>query len=169
MLRQDDPRVRSVDFHAMQPEQFNHHWRMLNPRIQAERQAIVNTLSAARSASLRTTSMHPNVGSQPTLTTSGGKLLICLASDKGVDDGVSAEESKGFFDDQDLPPWDTWIWYVNKHEQETEEDSYLVSWVPSSFIPLVERGIHVNPVNCLEWATEYRSSFTGQLRERGLL
>lgn len=144
---------------------------LLDPQIQAEREGIVEALSEARARLLYAAHKQPTVGSREVSALSHGRLLVCTAPDEGVDDWASHGESQGFFDVSDLPPWDTWVWYVNKHKRKHagERVSFLLSWVPALFLPLVERGIRVNPVDCLEWATTYDSPFVRQLQERGLL
>ncbi|MBK6696363.1 MAG: hypothetical protein IPG50_29855 [Myxococcales bacterium] len=49
-------------------------------------------------------------------------------------DRAAFNETVGFFDAEDLPPWDTWIAY------EVATDS-LVSWVPESLRALVQKGV----------------------------
>ncbi len=52
--------------------------------------------------------------------------------------------TKGFFDVNNVPPWDTWVCYL---------DRYLVSWVPPVLEELASAGIRVNPEECIQWAT----------------
>ena len=85
---------------------------------------------------------------------------------------TSGEMSQGFFDVHDLPPWDTWIEYVIEHERAEHErwrhfDSYLVSWVPTAFVPLADKGISVNGSDCICWAADMESEFTSRLLYRG--
>jgi hypothetical protein len=73
-----------------------------------------------------------------------GRILICVP-EENVADGASQAGSSGFFDPNDVPPWDTWFHY---------SDSALFCWVPSVLVSLVENGIHANPVDCIHWADE---------------
>ena len=70
-----------------------------------------------------------------------GRLLV-YEPDNNVKDGASQYQSKGYFDEQDAPPWDTWLCYF---------DCHLISWVPPSLLGLVQGGIAVNPVDCVRW------------------
>lgn len=72
----------------------------------------------------------------------GGRLLI-TAPAENVADGASQVGSLGFFDENDIPPWDTWVAFV---------DGDLLSWVPESLIGLAQDGIDANPVQCIWWA-----------------
>ena len=91
---------------------------------------------------------------------------------------LSEPESDGFIDSSDMPPWDTWICYLHEKNEPRLEDiqreeayrsygktypislnetyGYLLCWIPDTFIPHVQRGIQVNPVECFWWASEYR-------------
>jgi hypothetical protein len=71
-----------------------------------------------------------------------GRLLLCEVRES-VADGASDYATQGFFDLYDIPPWDTWILYI---------DHVLISWVPLHFVTRVQRGIDVNIVQCLRWA-----------------
>ena len=71
----------------------------------------------------------------------GGRLLSYVPSEN-VADGTSRYASKGFFDPDDAPPWDTWLHY---------SDGTLVSWVPDVLLPLAQAGIDANCVACIGW------------------
>jgi hypothetical protein len=84
-----------------------------------------------------------------------GRLLLCeyfmsLAS------GESESETNGFFDVMDRPPWDSWLglFQIPNVYHPSEPTAVLVSWVPSSFIPMVDRAIVVNPYECIYWADQ---------------
>ena len=74
---------------------------------------------------------------------SPGRLLI-YAPCENVSDGASKYASKGFCDEYDAPPWDSWLHYA---------DCELISWVPAVLIPLAQDAIDANPVACIRWAT----------------
>jgi hypothetical protein len=71
----------------------------------------------------------------------GGRLLV-YEPDFNVEDGASEYMSKGYFDERDAPPWDTWVCYF---------DCQLISWVPPCLLDLVQAGIAANPVDCIRW------------------
>lgn len=74
-----------------------------------------------------------------------GKVLIFEPHETLVD-GAACVTSRGFFDDWNIPPWDTWLWF--------ESGRFLYSWVPEAFVALAEAGISVNPEKCIYWANE---------------
>jgi hypothetical protein len=77
----------------------------------------------------------------------GGRLLIYFP-DLDLCCGAAEAESQGFFDVWNCPPRDTWVACI----QETSgPDPYLLAWVPPALIPLADRGIQVNPEQCILW------------------
>jgi hypothetical protein len=72
---------------------------------------------------------------------SKGKLLLYEPLET-VSDGAAEAASRGFFDVEDAPPWDTWFLYSN---------GAIYSWVPNSMIPFAQAGIDANPVDCIHW------------------
>lgn len=61
-------------------------------------------------------------------------LLVFCCSQQTEHDGGAELYSQGFFDMDDLPPWDTWVAVGD------ERLFLLVSWVPNDLIPLVYSG-----------------------------
>jgi hypothetical protein len=94
----------------------------------------------------------------------GGRLLICYP-EESVWDGASETASQGFFDDSDIPAWDTWCAYGI--EERPEPAFFIVSWVPPAFIKLAQGGIEVNPVECIQWASKPDNMFTRLLKTEG--
>jgi hypothetical protein len=72
---------------------------------------------------------------------SRGRLLLYEPLET-VTDGASASSSRGFFDIEDAPPWDTWFLYL---------EGSVVSWVPESLVQNAQAGIDANPVDCIHW------------------
>ena len=127
-----------------------------------------------RRASFRTAALDPLIGDWPTLAEfkvglehlrlrrrallgsiefmarPQGRLLVCQVHES-ISSGESEAETSGFFDVNDRPPWDTWIWQVRGFE---EGAVTLVSWVPKDLEGIVARGIAVNPYDCLSWLTD---------------
>ncbi len=135
---------------ALQPPAFGDYRQPLEAR-----QAIVDAVVEKRATLLRREGRYSE---HPAEDLAGGRLLIC-APDESVWDAVSQSESQGFFDDLDIPAWDTWLCFPRE----------LISWVPPPLVPLAEAGIHVNPVECIRWAVDEDTAFTRQLRAAGLL
>jgi hypothetical protein len=74
----------------------------------------------------------------------GGRLLLYWP-EENLCDGAAEYATRGFFDVDNTPPWDTWISFSN---------GTLLSWVPPPLIELVQGGIDVNPENCIQWMAE---------------
>ena len=47
------------------------------------------------------------------------------APDDNLADGAAALASRGFFDEDNAPPWDTWLWYAFDHQQDEESQARL--------------------------------------------
>jgi len=108
---------------------------------QTDRSEVVEELLEKRAALLRKQNAYPKSLSS---NLAGGKLLA-YEPDDNVADGASQYQSKGYFDEDDAPPWDTWVCYFDRH---------LVSWVPPQLLDLVSKGIAVNVVDCVRWIDE---------------
>lgn len=63
---------------------------------------------------------------------------------------MSEVETKGYFDVNNTPPWDTWVALLHTPNAKLWETS-LIAWVPRVFVPLVEAGINVIPESCVLW------------------
>jgi hypothetical protein len=102
----------------------------------------------------------------------GGRILLFDPS-ATLTDGAAEIASGGFFDVDNIPPWDTWVCFVYEATYRTSQsrgfDGYLVSWVPPYFIECVNAGIEVNPEQCIGWADEMDTEFTRMARSLGLL
>ena len=72
---------------------------------------------------------------------SEGRMLLYKPMET-VADGAAAVSSRGFFDVEDAPPWDTWFWYVG---------GTIFSWVPNELVSVVQEGLDANPVDCIRW------------------
>lgn len=103
----------------------------------------------------------------------GGRLLA-FSPENTLSDGAANFNTDGFFDDDNIPPWDTWIWYVTNDPVNNFEwwrgcDSYLLSWVPDSLVEVIASGIGVNPEQCIQWATDLDTPFLQQLKQAGFI
>jgi hypothetical protein len=88
-------------------------------------------------------------GSVPADSLEGGRLLVYFP-DLDLADGAAEVESGGYFDVNNAPPWDTWIAMV-LDAGDNAKSPYLVSWVPQEFLGAAQRGIDVNPEQCILW------------------
>jgi len=100
----------------------------------------------------------------------GGRLLIYFP-ETDLACGAAEQETKGFFDINNVPPWDTWVTYF--HDQERNPDSYdseyLIAWVPPAFVHLANDGINVNPEQCIQWLSDTSVELATALRGANLL
>jgi hypothetical protein len=84
----------------------------------------------------------------PRGTLAGGRVF---ATDFNSDVcGVAAPRSRGFFDEFDVPGWDTWF----AHEPTRTFGGTVYGWVPGALAALVERGISAIPVGSVWWVEE---------------
>jgi len=96
----------------------------------------------------------------------GGKLLV-YGPDEELSDGAAEEETKGFFDVANCPPWDTWVAFIEElHPAPGGRIAYLISWVPPQFLESVSRGIYVNPEQCIRWLEDCTDPFAQYLAEQ---
>jgi hypothetical protein len=74
----------------------------------------------------------------------------------------------GFFAQDNLPAWDTWVWYAeDRHPNEPYWQScpsYLIVWVPHHLASPADEGVLVNPEECIRWAANEDTVFTRRLR-----
>lgn len=107
----------------------------------ADHDVIVDQTAEARSQALRQSGKGSNSQSRDLCN---GRLLL-FAPEDNLSDGAAEYASMGFFDVENVPPWDTWIVMFGK---------YLVSWVPPQLFRLVQEGLDVNPEQCIVWADD---------------
>lgn len=78
----------------------------------------------------------------------GGRLLLYFP-DAELSDGAAETETGGFFDVENVPPWDTWIALFRDEDADVSFAECLIGWVPQEFVALAGRGIRVNPEECI--------------------
>lgn len=93
-----------------------------------------------------------------------GRLLV-WERDTTIDDGAGEAETAGYLDESDMPPWDTWVAYVDPHPRA----GYLVTWVPALFVERVGRAISVNAYGALYWLRGSKLLLEEVLAEEQLL
>ena len=121
----------------------------LTPRLLHDGQDdAVCDVGSTRHWRVRATTNAPQV-SMPDLE--GGRLLCCFP-DADLCDGAAEQESEGFFDVYNTPPWDTWIGYFcDRTDPNSSYDNYLLAYVPEELVSLADGGIVVNPEECIMW------------------
>jgi hypothetical protein len=127
-----------------------------------ERAGLVDEVCKRRSEALK---LCGGTGSGP-YWSGPGKLLL-YDPDWNLFDGAAEQITGGYFDVNNVPPWDTWIAYVIDRPQNKAYDSYLISWIPPEHIELVGKGLWANPEKCISWAEDVdpRSLFGPLWRE----
>jgi hypothetical protein len=125
------PQLRTQELKSLQP--FG------SPQNESLRIEIVESVCERRADLLCRNNCHPNSGD---INLAGGKIL-CYAFDENDQSDASGYDSKGFFDFEFALPWDTWICWHTK---------YLISFVPRILCDLAQRGMEVDPMECVRWA-----------------
>jgi len=117
----------------------------IRPRVlEASYRGAVRSVVSSRRLQLGRT---PQVASVPR----GGRLLAYFP-DAELACGTSESSSEGFFDVNNAPPWDTWLLFAEQPGQSSKAyETCLVSWVPPTFVDRAQRGIEVNPEECICW------------------
>lgn len=154
---------RWIDF----PRPWTEEMRRVYDQVQAEaprlRQAIVDEVASKRHALLRAPLLNDPEKSS---LLEKGRLLIYLP-EENLFDGAAEAASQGFFDVDNLPPWDLWLLSVVEEQQ--RPNTYLIAWIPPKCVELTTAGIEVNPEECICWAADVDAEFVHRLRSAGLL
>lgn len=100
----------------------------------------------------------------------GGRLLAYFP-DANLCDGVAESVSQGFFDENNIPPRDTWVWMAEEQPNITDDitGSFLIAWVPPAFMELANAGIFVNPEGCMLWLDTLQFPIVASLRRLQLI
>jgi hypothetical protein len=112
-----------------------HHRGRATDAIRAARFRVVQELAAKRRALMPT-----DAGLQTDPDASAGAILTFNLDVRA--------ETDGFFDAQDLPPWDTWIGY---EMTDRAKEPVLLSWVPGHMRSFAERAIQVHMCDAYAW------------------
>lgn|SRR5574341_1551232 len=124
-----------------------------------QRIAVVESLAEKRKTLLH----HENLPVSEPSTVPGGGRLLYYDPDTNLFDSAAEAASSGFFDGDNRPPWDTWLFYINEGRHKTKDGqgkeyvyvcSYLLAWIPHQLGDLADYGIRVNPEECIRWASD---------------
>ncbi len=162
------------------PGYFDYRW-----KTPEENQRVVESVAERRAGLLKRENLQPEAS---VLYPHHGRLLLVFPEESDGCD-LSRAESEGFIDEEDVPPWDTWVYYGEEKNEPAREAierenawrrrhnhpetsfsetaRFLLCWIPSRFISVVTEGAAVNPTECFWWASEYRQRLveTPLLRE----
>jgi hypothetical protein len=92
----------------------------------------------------------------------GGRILV-FAPDEELADGAAEEVTGGYLDVNNCPPWDTWVALTEFSNGNKGRAAHLFAWVPPSFIDSVDRGIGVNPEQCIQWLENWEDVAPNQI------
>ena len=92
----------------------------------------------------------------------GGRLMVYYP-DGDLCDGAAEQETGGFFDAFNVPPWETWIGYFEDFPGRCGSfDSYLLAYVPAALVDLADAGMLVNPEQCILWLSQTSVKIRGR-------
>jgi hypothetical protein len=138
--------------------------------LDSQESQVLN-VSLKRSDRLRTIEQ----GDPPRASGLGGGRLLAYFPDENLRHGLAEWETNGFLDGDDIPPFDTWVWFERATDADTFEGgearatSFLVAWVPSELINSVDRAIEMDPAPCLAWLDSLDTPLVTSLKRLGLL
>jgi hypothetical protein len=78
-----------------------------------------------------------------------GRLLV-YCPDMSLNCGTAESLSGGFFDVDNTPAWDTWVALVHRRDSYGYHQ-WLIAWIPSVLLPLVQAGMDAIPEECIFW------------------
>jgi hypothetical protein len=135
--------------------------------LESDRESAVRRVLESRASAV-----YPHVCAAAPVRTRNdlehGRLLLYVP-DENLTDGAAELETEGFFDIDNAPPWDTWVGLFRDGSADRFLAEYLVCWVPAGLVALVQRGIDVNPEECIVWLADARVPLADALRSRDLL
>ncbi len=109
---------------------------------------VVHDLLSLRAIELRRRGLAIAPGSPLRVA---GRFMVYFP-DENLCDGYARLVSHGFFDDDNVPPWDTWVsFHVEDDASLRHPRRYLLCYVPASMVDLADEGIEGNPEQCIEW------------------
>jgi hypothetical protein len=80
-----------------------------------------------------------------------GRFLVYFP-DENLCDGYAESVSKGFFDVDNLPAYDTWVsFFDDESSSQRSSRCYLLCYVPVAAIDPANAGIEGNPEECIMW------------------
>jgi hypothetical protein len=98
------------------------------------------------------------LGSELDIDLAGGRLLIHFL-DESNHNGLTADITSYYLDNNDTPPWDTWVQaFIPESLAHQSPDSvpcayaFLISWVPPEFLEAVNVATKAECVGMLMWA-----------------
>ena len=88
----------------------------------------------------------------------GGRLLIHFLGESNHN-GLTADITSFYLDNNDTPPWDTWVqafipesWASQSPDAVPSVFTFLISWVPPEFLETVNEATESECIGMLMWA-----------------
>ena len=120
---------------------------------------MINKVVASRSQLL---TPSRTVFTEQKIDLAGGRLLIHFLHESNHN-GATADITSYYLDNNDTPPWDTWVQaFIPESLTHDSPDSvpsayaFLISWVPPEFLEAVNEATEAECVGMLMWADSPR-------------
>lgn len=90
-----------------------------------------------------------------------GRLLAVFPT-ISLSHGFSYDDTGGFIDWHEIPPWDSWVAFL-------DAPAVLITWVPPQLASAVQCAIDCNAEDSLQWAVDVKEEGVAQLKDAGLV
>lgn len=82
--------------------------------------------------------------------------LLAFDPHGSLSDGAANVATDGFFDDDNVPPWDLWLTSIELEVGASNDvwrpfRAYVICWIPMEVVGVAQLGIDVNPEECILW------------------
>lgn len=137
-----DPNAPNLCFRSLKIKPYAFYW---------SRFQFVRDVQRIRNAILSQRGVLPSYDS---ISLPDEGCMLVYFPENNLADGAARVCSNGYFDDDNIPPWDTWIAYFEEPVRENGwmgDTQYLIAWVPKIFVETVDIGIWANPEKCIQW------------------
>lgn len=128
-----------------------------------DRASVVRQLCQARHIKLSNSRLERVRTSEDLM---GGRLLVYFP-ERNLADGAAELESRGFFDGNNIPAWETWVGLFQSDSQDPSQKVYLVAYVPPALLEIAGIGIEANPELCINWLIDTDTPIGNILRSDG--
>jgi hypothetical protein len=118
---------------------------------------MINQVVDSRSQLLTRAPVTPPLAERD-IDLGGGRLLLHFLGESNHN-GLTAHLTSFYLDNNDTPPWDTWIqafipdaWANQPPDEPQTVFTFLISWVPPEFLNAVDEATESECVGMLMWA-----------------
>jgi len=103
----------------------------------------------------------------PAQSLAGGRLLVTYPN-INMRNGMEETESNGFVNYANVPGWDTWIAFFEESGTRQHYYSFLLSWVPTEFLEIVDVATDMSPEESINWIDRVDHPINHELERCGL-